>query len=68
MVNAGMVGMLHTTLTVSTHSAVLAAFGSLCLEEFALVTDRGEFIARASEAEVQQQKYGCGCFLFKKQK
>ena len=47
---------------------LLEAFGSLYLEEFALVTDRGEFIAHASEAEAQQQKYGCGCFLFRKQK
>ena len=53
---------------IYTYSAVLEAFGSLCLEEFALVTDRGEFIAHASEAEAQQQKYGCGCFLFRKQK
>ena len=53
---------------IYTYSAVLEAFGFLYLEEFALVTDRGEFIAHASEAEAQQQKYGCGCFLFRKQK
>jgi Uncharacterized protein conserved in bacteria len=51
---------------IYTYSSILGTFDTLRLEEFALITDRGEFIAHASEAQAQAQGYGCGCFLFRK--
>lgn len=44
---------------------VLSNFSGLQVEEFALVTDDSLFIANASEADAERQKYGCGCFLFR---
>ncbi len=39
---------------------------SFFLEEFAVVTDQGIFIRNASEQQANEQRYGCGCFLFRK--
>lgn len=41
-------------------------FKDLVLQEFSLVTDEGRFVVNADPELVGQQKYGCGCFLFKK--
>lgn len=41
-------------------------FRDLTLKEFSLITDRGDFIENANKDIVEKQKYGCGCFLFKK--
>jgi SAM-dependent methyltransferase len=41
-------------------------FNDLILEEFTLITDNGNFIKNADPKFVEEQKYGCGCFLFKK--
>lgn len=41
-------------------------FKNLELVEFSLVTDAGEFINNATESQSDNQKYGCGCFWFKK--
>lgn len=45
---------------------VLLNFGGLNVESFSLVTDHSVFIQDATEADADQQRYGCGCFLFKK--
>jgi hypothetical protein len=47
---------------------IIEFFGaSFSLEEFALVTDQGIFIRNASEQQANAQRYGCGCFLFRKE-
>lgn len=48
---------------------VLDLFPDLTLKEFSLVTDKpeqGDFIENAKPTLVEQQKYGCGCFIFTK--
>jgi SAM-dependent methyltransferase len=48
---------------------VLNLFPDLTLKEFSLVTDmpeQGDFIENADATLVEQQKYGCGCFIFTK--
>jgi len=51
---------------VYTYSQVLSYFLGFNLVSFALVTDDGKFIYNASKIESDEQKYGCGCFYFKK--
>ncbi len=41
-------------------------FKDLKLKEFTLITDKGDYIENADKDLVKEQKYGCGCFLFKK--
>ena len=41
-------------------------FSACSLQEFSLITDKGEFITNADPSLVANQKYGCGCFWFKK--
>lgn len=36
-------------------------------EKFALVTDNGEFVENATKKQSDMQKYGCGCWLFRKE-
>jgi len=38
---------------------------SFKLVNFAFITDGGYFLPDASENDVKDQKYGCGCFWFK---
>lgn len=45
---------------------VTNAFVDLVLDEFALVTDSGDFIEKAHMRDAEAQEYGCGCFLFHK--
>lgn len=42
-------------------------FKDLHLQEFTLITDEGKYIENANPELVKEQKYGCGCFWFKKQ-
>ena len=51
---------------IYTHAQVLAMFPDLTPEAFALVTDSGEFLPRATPEQAAGQRYGCGCFLFAK--
>jgi SAM-dependent methyltransferase len=41
-------------------------FSPLTLKEFSLIPDAGGLIENADPKLVQQQRYGCGCFWFKK--
>lgn len=45
---------------------ISAYFKDLTLVNFALVTDSGMFIDQASEADANNQGYGCGCWWFNK--
>ena len=45
---------------------IIQYFSPLTLKEFSLVPDAGGLINNASPSLVAQQKYGCGCFWFKK--
>jgi Methylase involved in ubiquinone/menaquinone biosynthesis len=49
---------------IYTYKQVLSYFGLLSLEDFAFITDDGEFIEKASEDTLVGSKYGCGCFHF----
>lgn len=56
---------------IYSHEAVCALFPDLDLEEFALITDKRDpegavFVPDADPARVARQRYGCGCFLFRK--
>jgi SAM-dependent methyltransferase len=51
---------------IYTYQMILKIFSGLTLEGFSLVNDKGEFIENASEVQANQQRYGCGCWLFSK--
>lgn len=51
---------------IYTYSSVMSYFETLVLKDFALVCDDRRYIQKATEADVQQQRYGCGCFHFVK--
>ena len=51
---------------IYSYEMILDMFNELELLEFSLVTDSGDFIENANPDIVREQKYGCGCFLFKK--
>ncbi|MFY8112680.1 MAG: hypothetical protein ACOVOC_00625, partial [Rhabdaerophilum sp.] len=49
--------------------AVMVLFEGLELAEFALITDKRDgamLVMDADPARVARQRYGCGCFLFRK--
>lgn len=41
-------------------------FKDLKLEDFSLIIDDGNFIQKSDKETADRQKYGCGCFWFKK--
>lgn len=45
---------------------IIEAFAPLSLHEFSLITDDKKLIENADPVLVAKQKYGCGCFWFKK--
>ena len=51
---------------IYSYEMIMEMFESLKLVEFSLVTDSGDFIEQANPDIVKAQKYGCGCFWFKK--
>lgn len=54
---------------IYSYEQVIELFPDLELVEFSLVTDtqrQGDFIENADPILVRLQKYGCGCFVFKK--
>lgn len=51
---------------IYSYEMILEMFNKLELLEFSLITDSGDFIENANPDIVKEQKYGCGCFLFKK--
>jgi len=52
---------------IYTFEYICDCFKSYKLENFAFITDDGQFLLDADENDVKEQKYGCGCFWFKNQ-
>lgn len=48
------------------YAQIIESFSTLALENFSLITDDRQFIERAVEEQANQQRWGCGCFLFRK--
>lgn len=51
---------------IYSYEMIMEMFSDLNLVEFSLITDSGDFLEKADPAIVKEQKYGCGCFWFKK--
>jgi SAM-dependent methyltransferase len=51
---------------IYSYEMIMEMFEGFKLMEFSLVTDSGDFIENANPDIVKAQKYGCGCFWFKK--
>jgi SAM-dependent methyltransferase len=51
---------------IYTFEYIIKCFEPLKLENFAFITDDGLFLPDANKNDVKNQKYGCGCFWFKK--
>ncbi|MCX5900060.1 MAG: DUF268 domain-containing protein [Proteobacteria bacterium] len=51
---------------VYTYHLIIEALSGLCCKEFALVTDRSEFLEHACPEDADRQRYGCWCWLFHK--
>ena len=53
---------------VYSYKYIMEIFKTLTLLEFSLITDNGDFIENCEPFKADAQNYGCGCFLFKKEK
>jgi len=51
---------------IYTYEYIKKYFEPLRLENFAFINDDGQFISNASDSDVKDQKYGCGCFWFRR--
>ncbi|MBN8674532.1 MAG: DUF268 domain-containing protein [Chitinophagales bacterium] len=51
---------------IYSYEQIIEYFSPLTLKEFSLVPDSGGLIENADPSLVAQQRYGCGCFWFKK--
>ena len=51
---------------IYTYEVILNYFSDLNLEEFSLITDDSSYIENATKEMANNQRYGCGCFFFKK--
>ena len=51
---------------IYSYNQIINYFNELKLKEFSLVTDSGKFIQNSNKQVADNQKYGCGCFWFKK--
>jgi hypothetical protein len=51
---------------VYSYEQIIQYFAPLSLVSFSLIPDQGGFIENADPGLVKEQKYGCGCFWFKK--
>ena len=47
-------------------SDIVAAFAELELLEFSLILDHGDFVEHVPLQAADSQRYGCGCFLFRR--
>lgn len=69
VVPVGRPRIVYNAHRIYSYRHVMEAFGrSFSLENFALLTDQGTFLAQASTAEADAQVYGCGCFHLIKQR
>lgn len=51
---------------IYSYQHVIELFSGMELKNFSLVDDQGNFIEDADPSLVEKQRYGCGCFWFKK--
>ena len=58
--------MMFNAHRIYSYRQIIEYFKDLNLIEFSLVTDSGEFIENSNKQVADNQKYGCGCFWFKK--
>ena len=71
VVPVGKPRILFNAHRIYSYSQIVTAFGALRLAEFSLIPDRDEaekvgIVKDATEALANRQRYGCGCFWFKK--
>lgn len=51
---------------IYSYEQIINYFSPLTLKEFSLIPDEGGLIENADPSLIAKQKYGCGCFWFKK--
>lgn len=51
---------------IYSYNQIMEYFSNFELKDFSLVTDTGNFFQNSDEKTADKQKYGCGCFWFKK--
>jgi ubiquinone/menaquinone biosynthesis C-methylase UbiE len=69
VVPVGRPRIVYNAHRIYSYQHILQVFGNVfSLENFALITDQGEFIPQASEDQARTQAYGCGCFQMIKQR
>ena len=51
---------------IYSYEQIASYISDLQIEQFALVDDTGKFTINAAPNDVSQQRYGCGCWWFKK--
>ncbi|MEA2112496.1 MAG: DUF268 domain-containing protein [Patescibacteria group bacterium] len=53
---------------IYSYNQIIEYFKDFKLQNFSLITDKGQFIFNSNKENTDNQKYGCGCFWFKKTK
>lgn len=51
---------------IYSYHQITTFFSALQLRDFSLVPDSGPLVSNATQAQADAQRYGCGCFWFKK--
>jgi len=51
---------------IYSYNQIVEYFNDFELKDFSLITDKGDFIQNSNKETSDNQKYGCGCFWFKK--
>ena len=51
---------------IYSYNQIMEYFNNFELKDFSLITDNGNFIQHIDKEMSDNQKYGCGCFWFKK--
>lgn len=67
VVPVGAPSLMYNAHRVYSYAQVVSLFPELNVIEFSLITDDGVFIPNADLRIVEEQRYGCGCFVFNKQ-
>lgn len=58
--------LLFNAHRIYSYEQILTYFAGCALKEFSLIPEKGAIINNANPALVQNERYGCGCFWFKK--
>lgn len=66
VVPVGTPRIMYNAHRIYSYQQVIEYFTGLSLVEFSLIPDNGGLLRHAPQALVAEQKYGCGCFWFKK--